>query len=632
MRYGGTGRQAQADQRRVRLSYREHPEGPDRILPFIIGLVGDFAPGARMPCTDGESDLPTFIPLEDHNVSLALATLKPSLNLALRDPDASQNPPERVLLTFQKMSDFEPAAIILGCRACDDAAPPLALQIDLVDRLLLAAIQQAGMVDGAGLSSIAATMRKVLPAHLRDLVEKRQEILAKKIAGGIDPDIITWALACLDRRLGQMVTDLRDNPAFQALEAAWRGVDRLASCFAGSDIRLSLLPWTKAMLVADLERVFSVVNPSQPDQRLLRETRFYKRISPGDYYGGQAFGLICLDMALGEVVAETHLMHKLAQLGEMVSSPIVAAAAPQLLNLGDFGKIASGTDLRSRLAQLRQERYWQNLRQKPVSRFLSLLLPRMLARPERSAESDLPLPFANLPQPRPLWQNPIYALAEVAGRAYQRDGWVSELTGMKAGRVRYPGGATDGSAQSAAVVHNLPATEFVATEEMEDAIAETGLLPLTACQGRPFAAFFRANSLHYPDGQPSRPLARMQARLPLVMAACRITHYLRAIGQQVMGQGAKESALEHKLNQWLSRYTANQDDAAPEIRARQPLRRGEVRVRPHPEQADQLEIEVCLQPHFQFDELDCDISLTAPLERGATLWPEDKAGEYRNGS
>ncbi|MQP64862.1 hypothetical protein GE253_05820 [Niveispirillum sp. SYP-B3756] len=628
MRYGEASRQRQGDGRRVRLSYREHPDGPDKVLQFIIGLVGDFAPGAKTRGIDGEADLPVFTPLTDHDVTMAFAALKPALVLNLTDPDAPGQSPEQVMLKFRRMSDFEPAALALGARVPDDPAGPaeprsLTLQNDLLDRMLLAALRQAGAVDHRQLTRIAAETAKALPAHLRSLLPQRQQVLAERLADGLDDDSLALWLARLDRRLGRMVADLRDHPALQSLEAAWRGVDRLAKCFAGSEVELALLPWAKSALLADLEGV------PPTDDRGLAATRFYKRISPGDYYGGQPFGLICLDMALGEDRGETHLMHKLARLGEMVSSPLVAAAAPQLLNLRDFGQIATGSDLLSSLMRLRQERHWQELRRRPVSRFLSLLLPRILARPAGRQADRQPLPFtaADMPPPRPLWQNPAYALAEVAGKAFLRDGWVTDLTGLTAGRVLNPG-PSPGETEA----QTLPATEFVPTEEMEDALAETGLLPLTACRGRAFAAFFRANTLHHPSGEPGDILARMQARLPLVLAACHITHYLRALGQQTIGQSGKESAVEHKLNQWLSRYIAHQDDAAPEIRARQPLRRGEVFVNPHPQRADQLEMQVRLQPHFQFDEMDCDISLTAILDRGGPVSQDSTSRENINGS
>jgi type VI secretion system ImpC/EvpB family protein len=598
--------------RRVRLSYREGADGPERTLPFIIGLVGDYAPQAGRDSDRDDGKPPDFLRLEDHDADQALAILKPSLLLRLTDPDQPEGPAFPVLLHFQRLADFEPQTLALCATSPPgpEKAPALPLQIDLVDRALVAAWRhQAPELAARTHDRIGGEVAAGLPRYLRDLVTERLASLLPWLTGTAGDDDLLLRLADLDRRLGRMITALRDDPALRALEASWRGVARLARRFAGSEVGLALLPLSEAAVRADLDLA------EAHDDRSLESCHLYRQIHEGAYYGGRPFGLICLDMALGR---ENHLLYKLARLGEMTSTPIIAAAAPQLLHLRDFTEIAQGADLLSRLMELRRDSGWRRLRARSASRFLALLLPGLLA---RGAELENPaapriFPAHTLPRPRPLWQHPVYVFAEVAGLAFIRDGWATDLTGLSAGRVAdtapFPFNTGEGERLS------QPMTQFTATEEMEDAIAEAGLLPLTACQGRPFAAFFRANSLYRVDGPDDDPLARMLARLPLVLAVSHITHYLRILGQQAIGQIGTASAVEHKLNQWLSRYVAHQDDAAPEIRARQPLRRGQVRITPHPARDDLFEMLVDIQPHFQFDEMDCAISLTAALDRGAT--------------
>jgi type VI secretion system ImpC/EvpB family protein len=617
MRYGWTDRgEMLTDQgRRVRLSYREGPDGPEKTLPFIIGLVGDYAPQAESGSDPVDEKPPRFLRLDDLDADLALSILKPSLLLRLADPDRADAPAFLVLLGFQRLADFEPQALALGAIAPPglDNGMPLPLQADLVDRAVIAAWraqvpERAGRTHDRFGDQVAAG----LPPHLRTLVAERLKNLLPLLTGPTRDDDLLLRLAELDRRLGRMVTDLCDDPALRTLEASWRGIARLAQRFAGSEVELALLPMSESGLRADLDMVES------HDDRSMESCHLYRQIHEGAYYGGRPYGLICLDMALGQEKADLHLLYKLARLGEMTSTPVIAAAAPQLMQLRDFAEVAQGADLRSRLMELRRDSGWRRLRARSASRFLALLLPGLLARGRDMTNRAAPriFPTHNLPRSRPLWQHPVYVFAEVTGLAFIRHGWATNLTGLTAGRVVDTAPFPSSTGEAGRLVQ--PMTQFSATEEMEDAIVEAGLLPLCACQGRPFAAFFRANSLHRADGPDDHPPAQMMARLPLVLAVSHITHYLRLLGQQAIGQIGTASAVEHKLNQWLSRYVAHQDDAAPEIRARQPLRRGQVQIKPHPVRDDLFEMLVDIQPHFQFDEMDCAISLTAALDRGAT--------------
>jgi type VI secretion system ImpC/EvpB family protein len=617
MRYGWiNGDGAVMDRvRRVRLSYREGQDGPERTLPFIIGLVGNYAPQAGRSGDHEDGKPPEFLRLDDHDADHALTILKPSLLLRLTAPDKLDSPAIPILLRFQRLADFEPEALALCAMSPAEitGASSLPLHYDLVDRALIAAWRrQYPARAGQNPARIGEEVAGGLPLHLRNVVTDRMATLLPWLAGTPDDDALIRRLAELDRRLGRMITALRDDPALRALEASWRGVARLAQRFAGSEVGLAVLPMSETALRADLDMA------EAHDDRSLETCHLYRQIHEGAYYGGRPFGLICLDMALGREKADYHLLYKLARLGEMTSTPIIAAAAAELLHLRDFAEVAQGADLLSRLMELRRDNGWRRLRARPASRFLALLLPGLLARGADKTGNGVPRIFPGnaLPRARPLWQHPVYAFAEVAGLAFIRDGWATDLTGLSAGRVvdaaPFPFATGEGERLS------QPMTQFAATEELEDAIAEAGLLPLTACQGRPHAAFFRANSLYRADGPDDDPLARMLARLPLVLAVSHITHYLRILGQQAIGQIGTASAVEHKLNQWLSRYVAHQDDAAPEIRARQPLRRGQVRITPHPARDDLFEMQVDIQPHFQFDEMDCAISLTAALDRGAT--------------
>ncbi len=597
---------------RVRLTYRVETDlrADDVELPFVIGIIGDLAPCP--PDKMSEHQRLVFTDVVGGDADSALAELVPRLVLAVPDPLDGEAAPLLARLSFKSLHDFSPDAV---------AGQVDVLRQTLIDRSLLA---EARRVWGAtrSPSAIAADAARLttpsLPSGVRDHAPPRAALLVpllEALGGKPDPVAeITLRLAALDSILEQRINAIRSHPDFRRLEASWRGVDFLARTVSSRDVVVRVLPATRERLMDDLEGAST-----------LERSELYRIIYAQEYgnLGGRPFGLLCLDMEFSAGWQDCQLLDRMALLGSHIHAPVIANASPRLLGCDDMTELGNGRrDLTSNLQRLAENSAWAALRGSEHSRYLALALPRVLA-------ADLaPAPFGQgrgfMPSARaagagaPLWMGAIYPFAQVAARSFVRNGWSVAITGIDSGgRVDGLPAATFSTQERGRVVR--PGVEVLLTETQEDLLASAGLLPLIHCQGQPFAAFFRAQSVRAPrqaGSQRARLEERMQVRLSLLFAVCRIAHYLKVITRETVGTLAAARDLEARLNRWIAGYVAFQDDTSPEIRARRPLRHGSVRVVQRPGEPGIFNLLITIQPHFQFDELDCSISLTSRLEMG----------------
>lgn len=648
---------------RVHLTYRvESGTGADDVeLPFVIGIIGDLAPGSAPEATENRGLSFTEVP--SGNVDRALAELAPRLHLSVRDPVAAGKTMRRAQICFKALHDFSPDAV---AGQVDWLCPTL------IDRALLAearrvwapSLSLASIAREAGrlaMPSLPENLRKRATARLATLVrfltmqagdtlptaentpEKGRwrtpplRRLLTTLADSTDPVAeMTMRLAVLDSILEQRVGAIRGEAEFRRLEASWRGIDFLARTVSCRQVLVRVLPVTRQWLLDDL------ADPTPLKEMFLEGTKLYKVTYTDEYgsLGGKPFGLLCLDMEFGSGDQDCRLLDKLAMLGSLIHAPIVANASPRLLGCDDMAQLSGGRrNLTNNLELLEGQGSWSKLREKDHSRYLALALPRVLA-------ADIgPAPFgqgrAFLEGARgagataPLWMGAIYPFAQVAARSFLRNGWSVAITGIDSGgRVEGLPTARFSTHEGGRVVR--PGVEAILTEAQENLLAGAGLLPLMHCQGQPFAAFFHAQSVRAPlktGSQRARLEERMQVRLSLLFAICRIAHYLKFLTRETVGTLAAARDLEARLNRWIAGYVAFQDDTSPETRARRPLRRGSVQVMQREGQPGVFDLLITIQPHFQFDELDCSISLTSRLEIGGlpSAKPADRREETAHG-
>ena len=107
--------------------------------------------------------------------------------------------------------------------------------------------------------------------------------------------------------------------------------------------------------------------------------------------------------------------------------------------------------------------------------------------------------------------------------------------------------------------------------------------------------------------------SRINARLPYVLLSSRIAHYLKVLQRENIGATKNAHELEAELNQWLNSLITHMPNPGPEIAASHPLRDGQVKVEPIPDNPGYYRLTLYVMPHFQIEGMDVRLSLVGQL-------------------
>jgi type VI secretion system protein ImpD len=429
-------------------------------------------------------------------------------------------------------------------------------------------------------------------------------------------------IALIDAEASRQLDAILHAPAFQALEAAWRGLALLAKVTAQTtQIRLRVLDVTWAELCRDLDQAVEF------DQSHLFRLIYSDGVGTP---GGHPFGLIVGDYEVShrtgtarhadDAAATTRgtddvaAMRDLAAIAAAAFCPVVMAASPLLLGLDSFRDMSAGLDVGDALSGLGHAR-WRTLRQQEDSRFIGLFLPRVLLRQAWQPDSRRRIDGFRYAEDTGangeglLWGNAAFIFAVAVINRFNDRGWFADLRGAPQDRVA--GGLVTAlpSYVFATDAHGLaaqPPLELRLSGVQEQTLSELGLVPLSAAPYTTSLLFNSNASLHAPpayDRIEATWNARISSMLQYMLCVSRFAHFLLMMMRDRVGSFAGAPDVQRQLNTWLAAYCLGSDGAADEMRARFPLRDAGVEVHEIPGRPGALGCTIRLQPHFQLDSI-----------------------------
>ncbi|WP_424813032.1 type VI secretion system contractile sheath large subunit [Roseococcus sp. YIM B11640] len=449
--------------------------------------------------------------------------------------------------------------------------------------------------------------------------------LARLAASGPDrkarlEEALDRDIAALDAAISRQLDAILHQPRLTRMEGSWRGLHWLVEGFVQDrlvKVRLLTLRWQE--LARDLERA------AEFDQstlfRLIYEDEFG---TPG----GEPYGMLAADFeirpgpAAGHPVDDVAVLGQLSAIGAAAFCPIVMPAAPALLGLDDWHDASTTVSL-SEVLRAPERTRWRSLAGREDTRFLALVLPRVLGRAAWRDDGTRADRFryredAGHANQR-VWTTPVYALASVAARAFARYRWPAEIRGAEPGWEALGG-----------VVETLPHERFRAdppgppprpplelslTDDQEREAADGGMVAFCGLDALPEASFGAVPSLHRPPRMTTQVAdanQRISAQLNSVLCVSRFAHVVKLMGRDMVGSFLGPDEVELRLQQWLNRHItglAGGGDAA----ARYPLRDARVEVRERPGRPGAYGCTMTLQPHYQLDEVGASFRLVTDL-------------------
>lgn len=395
-----------------------------------------------------------------------------------------------------------------------------------------------------------------------------------------------------------LVNQLLYDPKIRQLEATWRSIDRLMHKAADNAMtEIVLLHQSHAELHYNL-------NATQ----LIDSTLFQKIYAEElGQYGGQPYSLILVDNAWRNNQQDLNDLSFLAQLGQAAHAPVLTGVDPSLFDLDAFTQSVSAEQALE-LANSKRFIKLRELMQQPASRYLSLVLPRVLVRPPY--ELEMPLGFFKEQTPQGenalLWGNPCYSLASLVLHSFQNyGGYTAMLNSPDDEDPLLP------PYQLNAHTPPLPPLEARWPQATLAAFARQGFT-LAGVGKNNTVAFEQPVSLHL--GATFNQQLQPDYQLPYLLTVSRVAHYLKRVLREQLGSSDTLNSLETQLNQWLQNSVSAQEKPSAEVMHRKPFRAAQLVITN--KESLQPEIHLELTPHLRHQGQSFTLNLTSSLAGG----------------
>ncbi len=452
----------------------------------------------------------------------------------------------------------------------------------------------------------------------RDMVK---EFVAQVLEGEMklsrDADAtINSRVAQIDHLISLQLNEILHHPAFQKLEASWRGIRYMMDqSETSSMLKIRVLNVSKKELLRDLQRA------PEFDQSVM-----FKKVYEDEFgiFGGEPFGALIGDYEFSKHPEDIELLEKVSQVAAGAHAPFLTAAAPELLNLDSFSQLGEPRDI-GKIFDSTEYAKWKSFRASEDSRYVGLTMPRVLMRLPYGKDTK-PIDEFNYEEgvdgtdhSKYLWGNAAYALGARLTTAFAQYGWCASIRGVEGGGLVEGLPTHTFRTDEGDVALKCP-TEVAITDRREKELADQGLIPLVHCKGADYAAFFSVQSANKPkkfDKAAANANARLSAQLPYILAVSRFAHYMKSIMRDKIGGFMSRGQCEAFLTQWIMQYVTNDDQASATVKAKFPLREAKIEVSEIPGKPGAYRAIAFLRPHFQLDELTVSLRLVADLPQPA---------------
>jgi type VI secretion system protein ImpC len=479
--------------------------------------------------------------------------------------------------------------------------------------------------------SILDSMLEAMPKAVE---RDEAEDMVKNLIGVAMAGTLTWdksctntirnAIAAVDNKMSTQLAAIMRNDQFQKLEGSWRGLHHLIdNSETSKKLKLRMLNVTKREVFKDLDKAIEF------DQSTL-----FKKLYEDEFGmpGGEPFGALIGDYEFTNHPEDIDLLEKMSGICASAHCPFISASDPALFGMESWQDLSKPRDIEKIFMQKKWVK-WNAFRDSEDSRYVTLVLPRVLGRLPYGAATKPVDEFCYeefeldqktgecLPATHDqyCWMNAAYVMGANMTKAFAETEWCTAIRGAE------NGGTVEGLP-----VHNFLSddgdidskcpTEIGITDRREAELSKEGFLPLCHYKNTDFSVFFGAQTCQRPkkyDTDDATANAAISARLPYIMAASRIAHFLKCIARDKIGSFMERQDMEDFLKRWISNYVLADEKPTPEMKARYPLAEAEISVEEIPGAPGSYNAVAMLRPWLQLEELTTSLRMVAKLPQKA---------------
>jgi type VI secretion system protein ImpC len=430
---------------------------------------------------------------------------------------------------------------------------------------------------------------------------------------------INSAIKAIDETISKQLATIMHQEKFKKLEGTWRGLEHLVMNSETSvSLKLKVLNVSKQTLLKDLSKA--------PE---FDQSQLFKKLYENEFGtpGGEPYGALIGDYEFTNHPDDLDTLTKISNVAAAAFCPFLSAASPELFGFNDWTNLSKPRDL-EKIFDTVEYAKWRNLRESDDSRFVTLTMPRVLARLPYGAmtkpieEFDFEeAPSAQTGKPGQLihkdycWSNAAYVLGARITNAFSKYGWCTAIRGAEGG------GRVEGlplhvfTSDDGDIDATCP-TEIGITDRREAELSRLGFLPVCHYKNTDYAVFFGAQTIQKPqkyDRPEATANAAISARLPYLMATSRFAHYLKVMGRDKIGSFMEVADVEAWLNRWINNYVNDNAGSGQEMKAKYPLAEAKIKVEAIPGKPGAYHAIAWLRPWLQLEELTTSLRLVANI-------------------
>ncbi|NBC02056.1 MAG: type VI secretion system contractile sheath large subunit [Bacteroidetes bacterium] len=429
----------------------------------------------------------------------------------------------------------------------------------------------------------------------------------------IDKFLLDSLIASIDEKISTQLDVILHHDDFQDLESAWRSLkDLVDRTDFRKNITLELLSVTKEELRESFE-----------DAPELIQSALYKHVYTNAYDqpGADPYAAIVTDYEFDSSAQDIALLQNASKVAASAHCPFLANVGPEFFGKDSMEEWKKIPDL---TAYMETADYikWNSFRDTEDARYVGLSFPHYMARLPYGPDTN-PVKSFNYVEDvkgsdhdKYLWGNSSFLFASNMVKSFMSDGWCVQIRGPQAG-----GKVDDLPVHMYDVGKGkqmkIP-TEVPISETLEFECANLGFIPVSHYQGQDFAVFFSANSAQRPqlyDDPDATANSRINARLPYIFLASRISHYLKVLQRENIGATKDKTVIEDELNAWLNSLVTEMPNPTPAQVAKYPLRAAQVEVHDVEDNPGFFRVQTSIMPHFQIEGMDINLSLVGKLPK-----------------
>ncbi|WP_313449865.1 type VI secretion system contractile sheath large subunit, partial [Pseudescherichia sp.] len=246
----------------------------------------------------------------------------------------------------------------------------------------------------------------------------------------LDKTILDHHIAELDFQIGRQLDEVMHHDAFQRTESIWRGLKSLVDkTDFRQNVKLELLDLSKEELRQDFE-----------DSPEIIQSGLYKQtyIAEYDTPGGEPIAAVISAWEFDASAQDVALMRNISKVAAAAHMPFIGSAGPTFFLKENMEQVAAIKDIGNYFDRAEYIK-WKSFRETDDSRYLGLVMPRVLGRLPYGPDTVPVRSFNYVEQVKGpdhdkyLWTNASFAFAANMVKSFINNGWCVQIRGPQAG-------------------------------------------------------------------------------------------------------------------------------------------------------------------------------------------------------